>query len=285
VMKLLLEISAVRRLGLLGLAALAGCPSAPPEPVKPAPLTTDAAAEAAPAASGEASDAGQAPETGAAWLLPDGGKLQDVIGWDLDPADPARDYVRRYATATKRYGELVECVSFGKSVRQGTKSKVEVREAPSPKCKTGTAVRDVFLVDVAGDRLTVDDPAAWAPLTVWPDESKPDEKAAPVVSINRVREWTTPMKDMFELLRLSVIRIQGYGRGSYLVITLSGWHTPLAHDAPEAKLKEALKKLCDANDGHSFAVASQMEGPVWLRENCAAGTYKWDKSPVWVAPN
>ncbi len=270
-------------LGLAGALAVAGCPNAPPEPVKPVPsVTASAAAYDGGPSTPEAKDAGV--DAGPAWLLPDGGILMDVIGWDLDPMDPARDYVRRYVFATKRYANAFECVQIGKSVPQGTKSRVEVREAPSPKCKTGTAVRDVFLVDVAGDRLTVDDPAVRAPLVVWPDESRPNEKAAPVVSINRIREWKTPMADMFELLRLTPIRIQGYGRGSYLVITLSGWHTPITRDAADGKIKEALKRLCEANDGQPFAIASALDPPVWLRASCAAGTYKWDRSPVFVPP-
>ena len=271
--------------GLIGMATLAGCPKGPPEPVKPVPSASGDAVDAAPEAAAPATiDAGRAGDAGAASLLPDGGVLQDVLGWDLDPADPARDYVRRYVVATKRYADLLDCVQIGKSVRQGTKSKVEVREAPSAKCKTGTAVRDVFFVDVAGDRLTIDDPATRAPLAVWPDESKPDQKAEPVVSINSLHERTTPMKDMFELLRLTPLRIQGFGRGSYLVITLSGWRAPVSHDTPDKKLREALVKLCDANEGHSYAIASAMEPPVWLRVNCPAGTYKWDKSPIYTPP-
>ncbi len=274
---------------LAGLLAVAGCPNTPPEPTKAAPPVSDAAPDVSPSASAPAAPSGSAravERDGGGSTLPDGGIYVEPIGWDLDPIDPARDYVRRYVTATKRYADLLECVQVGKSVRDAAtkKSKVEVRESPAAKCKTGTAVRDVFLVDVAGDRLTVDDPKARAPLAAWPDESKPNEKAAPVYSINSILEWKSPMTKVFELQRLSPIRIQGFGRGTYLVITLSGWRAPIARDAGDAKIKEALKPLCEANEGQSFAIGSAMEPVTWLRANCAAGTYKWDKSPVYVPP-
>ena len=272
-------------LTVLAVVTLAGCPKTPPEPTKPTPSATEDAAVATPAPSTSGSGAtATGPADGGGALAADGGDAVAALGWDLDPSDPARDYAIRYATATKRYENLFECVRFGKSVKDGTRSKVEVRESPSPKCKTGTAVRDVFVVDVAKDRLTVDDPQTRAPLAAWPDESKPNEPAGEVYSINAINEWKTPMANAFTLQRLSPIRIQGYGRGTYLVITLSGWHEPLTHEASDAKLKEAMKKLCDANEGHPFAVTSAMELRTWFRANCAAGTYKWDKSPVYIPP-
>ena len=97
------------------------------------------------------------------------------VGMDLDAEDPARDYVKRYVSATKRYDEKTDCVLIGKSTEKDGKRVVEVKE--TPKCGKANAVRDVFYVDVAGDRLSLDDPKTRAPLKPWPDGSAPD--AAP----------------------------------------------------------------------------------------------------------
>jgi hypothetical protein len=276
-----------KAIGLLGFViTLGGCPKTPPEPTKPAPSAAEDASVAAAVPSALDAGGGATAATGDAGgeHAGDAGAAVAALGWDLDPTDPARDYAMRYAKATKRYEDLFECVRFGKSVKDGAWSKVEVKENPSPKCKTGTAVRDVFLVDVAKDRLTVDDPKARAPLAAWPDESKPNEPATEVFSINAINEWKSPMANAFMLQRLSPIRIQLFGRATYLVITLSGWHAPLTRETDDGKLKEVMKKLCDANEGRSFAVTSAMELRTWFRANCAAGTYKWDKSPIYIPP-
>lgn len=263
-----------RRLALVWAGGVAlsslGCTKAPPEPVKLVVATPDAGAPDA----AEVVDAAAAPEP--EMRFADGGVMSPgaAMGWDLDPEDPARDYVRRYVKATKRYDDKSDCVVVGKGVDKGGKQSVEVRENP-PKCGTANTVRDVFYVDVVKDRLTVDDPAKRAPLAPWPDGSKPDEKAAPVSVIESIRDWRTPMADTFDTLRLSPIRIQGYGRGTYTVVTLSGWREPLARNASDAKLREAVKKLCTANENHSFAVAAGFNDPVWLRAKCPDASYKW----------
>ncbi len=271
---------------------LAGCPKVPPEPAlldaAPSPTGTVAAREGpSPRPSGgpfqhwgpEVS----AHDAAADLIMPDGGTFHAPLGWDLDPADPARDYVRRYVLATVRYKTLFECMQIGKGVADGDKVRVEVREAPSPTCKVGTAVRDVFVVDLARDRLTVDDPVKRAPLAVWPDMSKPDEPAAPVWEVNAVREWASPLAKTFPEAGLAPVHIQGYGRGTYLVVTLAGLRgTPLDRAGPEMKAKAALKKICDTNQNASFAIGEVLDPRMWLRVRCEPVSYKWEPSPAYV---
>jgi hypothetical protein len=250
----------------------AGCKErTPPEPVKPSAPPVDAGTVTMPA------DAGVDAQTEA------GARVD--LGWDLDPQDAARDYVKRYIKTTKRYGDKTDCMLVGKSTdASGGRRAVEVHETSTPPpgarsraqpCGTANAKRDVFYVDIVGDRLTVDDPPTRAPLAPWPDGSKPDAPPAEVSSINSIREWRTPMADAFQKLKLSPIRIQGYGRGTYLVITLAGWRAPLARDASDAAMKDAANKLCAVNDGRAFAVTAPFDARTWLRIKCD-GTYRWE---------
>jgi hypothetical protein len=83
------------------------------------------------------------------------------------------------------------------------------------------------------------------------------------------------MADAFQKLQLSPIRIQGYGRGTYLLITLAGWRAPLARDASDVEMKDAANKLCAVNDGRSFAVTTPFDARTWLRIKCD-GTWRWE---------
>src|SRR5262249_18050053 len=150
----------------------------------------------------------------------------------------------------------------------------EVRDTPS--CGGASAVRDVFYVDVPGDRLTVDDPATRAPLAPWPDTSRPDQAAAPVTSLNSIREWRTPVSELLEKWQLSPVTVQIYGRGTYVVVSLTGWRKPIAHEASNDELRLAGQKLCIANQGKNFALKTAAVGGVWLRFKCPEGTYRWD---------
>jgi hypothetical protein len=249
--------------------ALLGCSKAPPEPPKPKPTAF-------------AEDGGStlpvlvAPTAAPPPSLADGGaaEMRSDLGWDLDPEDPARDYVRRYIRATSRYADKTDCVLIGKSADRGGKRAVEVRETPG--CGGANTVRDVFYVDVGGDRLTVDDPATRAPLKAWPDASRPDQAAAPVTSINSIREWRTPVSELLEKWQLSPVTVQLYGRGTYVVVTLTGWRKPLAHEASNDELRAAGQKLCAANQGKNLALKEAMVEGVWLRYKCPDGTFRWD---------
>jgi hypothetical protein len=238
----------------LALVLLAACSKSPPEP--PGAVVTDSGAS--PAAS-RVVDAAPRPAE---------------AGWDLDPRDPARDYVRRYIKATSRYEKKTDCVIVGKSTEKGGQRAVEVRETPT--CGGANTVRDVFYVDLAADRLALDDPATRAPLKKWPDGSPPDAPAAPVQSIGSMRDWASPMVAVLERLKLAPVGVQLYGRGTYVLLGLSGWHSPIARDAKVDEMRLAGQKLCVANQDRDFALKEVASDTVWLRFKCPAGTWTWD---------
>jgi hypothetical protein len=194
--------------------------------------------------------------------------------WDLDTADTARDYVRRYTLGTKRYGETLECIEVGASQPSGDQRRVEVKMAAG--CPGAGTVRDVFLVDVAGDRLSVDDKSKRDPLVRWPDGSDPEGPANPTRSVDDMRKWTGPLRDAFRDLLLVPIRVQAYGRGTYAVITLAGWHNQVQPTTPASDLKSVADRLCKANNNAPLGVFGGLDRSTMLRIRCPAAA-RWDK--------
>jgi hypothetical protein len=274
---------------LLALATTgcSGCGHANPEPSH----DTDAsAASASPSPSDSASvaaawrarhprdDAGNLipkstpPPIDSSLLPPKPGREPD---WDLDASDAARDYVRRYALGTKRYGASLECVDIRPSTRIADKVTVEVKTADG--CPGAGTVRDVFVVDVAGDRLSVDDKAKRDPLARWPDGSDPEGPAKEVLNTSDMRKWKGSLKDaVFGKLQLVVIRVQMYGRGTYPVITLAGWHGGVDLSATPEDLRGLDDDLCRANDGAPLGVIAGIDRANILRIRCP-GPARWDR--------
>ena len=216
------------------------------------------------------------PPIDSAELPPKPGREPD---WDLDSDDPARDYVRRYALGTKRYGDSLACVDIRPSTRAANQRSVEVRTAA--RCAdagTPGAVRDVFLVDVAGDHLTVDDKSRRDPLARWPDGSDPEgPPAAHVLNTSDLRHWKGPLKDaVFGKQQLVVVRVQMYGRGTYPVITLAGWHGAITPSASAEVLRSFDDDLCRANDGAPMGIFAGIDRSDMLRIRCP-GPPRWDK--------
>ena len=204
--------------------------------------------------------------------LPTPGRPPD---WDLDPDDPARDYVRRYAFFTKRYGDSVDCVDFGVSQPAGDRRRVEVKTAAT--CAGAGTQRDVFLVDLAGDRLGVDDSSKRDPLTRWPDGSSADGPPAEMIrEIYRMNDWKSPLKESVQRHRLVPIRVQSYGRGTYAVITLAGWYDVVQLDAPPDVLRPFAEDLCRATGGMPIGIFAAVDRTRMLRIRCPAATF-WDK--------
>jgi hypothetical protein len=210
------------------------------------------------------------PPADSASVLPKPGREPD---WDLDTADAARDYVRRYALGTKRYGGALDCVEIRPSTRTGDKRTVEAVTAAS--CPGAGKVRDVFLVDVAGDRLTVDDKDKRDPLARWPDGSDPEGPPGPVQNTSDMRKWNGPLRDAVYKLQLVVIRVQLYGRGTYPVVTLAGWHGAVAPKATAEELAPLDEQLCRANDGAPLGILAGLDRTRILRVRCP-GPVHWD---------
>jgi hypothetical protein len=188
--------------------------------------------------------------------------------WVLSPDDPARDYVDRYIRSTLRYGpQTATCVVVQKSVFSGGHTTVDVKNDESGSCGAATQLRDTFQVDVGADRLSVVDPDKHDPLRKWPDGSDPEGPAGMAIE-KEPHSWKAPLKDAFEHLDLVPVRLQWYGRGTYPIITLAGWHGELNRDAGPSTLQEFAQKLCPANDNRPFAVFAGIDRANILRFDC-----------------
>jgi hypothetical protein len=195
--------------------------------------------------------------------------------WDLDTDDPARDYVRRYVFSTKRYGDTLDCVELIASQPAGDKRRVEVKTAAA--CPGAGTQRDVFLVDLAGDRLAVDDKSKRDPLTRWPDGSSADGPPGEIIrEITRMNDWKSPLKDVLIKHRLSPIRLQSYGRGSYPVVSLAGWYDIVQLDAPQDVLRPFAEEICRVTGGMPMGILAAADRTRLLRVRCPAATF-WDK--------
>jgi hypothetical protein len=194
--------------------------------------------------------------------------------WDLSADDPARDYARRYAYFTKRYTDGFACAEFGASQPAGNQKRVEVKTAAN--CPGAGATRDVFLVDVAGDHLSVDDKSKRDPLALWPDGSDPEgPPALPIREIDRMQDWKSPLQDAVKKNLLVAVRVQSYGRGTYPLISLAGWHDAVQLDAPADALRPFTDALCSANGNMPLGVLSAMDRTRILRVRCPS--IRWDK--------
>lgn len=205
-------------------------------------------------------------------------KPQREPDFDLDLDDPSRDYVTRYVQATKRYGDKSDCVAYGKSFEKAGRRAVEVRDDPKSRCGGASdALKDTFLVDVGADRMKLDDPKGHAPLAKWPDGSEPDSKPGAVTSFDDLKAFKSPLADELNKMKLTVVRLQMYGRGSYPVVTLAGWRDPIGANAKPDDLKPVMATLCQANGNRPFSVFGGVNRSTTLRVRCPSGDARWDK--------
>jgi hypothetical protein len=198
--------------------------------------------------------------------------------WDLDPDDRARDYVRVYAIGTKRYGDSLDCIALGASRQVAGGRRVEVRAAPG--CADGGAVLDVFLVDLAEDHLSLEDKADHLALARWPDGSDPDgQPSKPIRQVNSMRDWKSPLHDAITNRQLVAIRLQTYGRGTYPVVTLAGWHGEVHPGATAEELKPLAQELCKVNAGLPLALFGGLDRSNALLIRCppSGPSVRWDK--------
>jgi hypothetical protein len=260
----------------------AGCDSCGKTPPEPAGSSADASAVAPAASAGRSrlarDDAGHLlPKTPPPPLEIDAAapvQPKREPDWDLDSDDAARDYVRRYALGTHRYGDTLDCVDVGASQPAGGRRSVEVRTAAS--CPGAGTVRDVFLVDVAMDRLSVDDKAKRDALARWPDGSDPEGPPGPVREIGSLREWNGSLKDALQQQLLVPIRVQTYGRGTYPVVTLAGWHGTVMPGADPDALRGFAEAMCRATHGAPMALFGGLDRSLILRVRCPGGT-RWER--------
>jgi hypothetical protein len=264
----------------LGSGACGACGKAPPEITNEAAAPADGGATDAPARRPD-----RHPRDDAGHLIPHGKPPPDdpdatppqpkrEPDWDLDSDDAARDYVHRYAIATQRYGETLDCIDVRPSQTFGDKRRVEVRVSSG--CPDVGALRDVFLVDVGGDRLTVDDKSLRAPLALWPDGSDAEGPPGKVLEADDLRKPRDNVTAALRQMQLVPIRVQFYGRGSYPVVTLAGWHAAVLPTASEEDLRPTAEALCKATHDMPLAFFGGIDRSRILRIRCPGGA-RWDR--------
>ncbi len=189
--------------------------------------------------------------------------------WDLEPQDPARDYVRRYVWGVSRYGDMSPCVDAQASVPENGKATVRVVDAYPPHCPP-TGVDEIFAVDVSADRLELVHQQSDRPkLAKWFDGSDPLGPAkAPVPEFANPAKWTTPTGDVFKDAQLAVVRIQLYGRGTYPFVMVAGWPQWFPRDSDQATRDAFAVKVCTASKGLPLAVAAGLNRSDVLRIRC-----------------
>jgi hypothetical protein len=197
--------------------------------------------------------------------------------WDLDRADPATDYVERYIQATQRYKAERTCVHAQPSRIDGGRTLVETRDSSEEGCKGTGAVRDTFAVDIARDRLELADPARGDPLAEWPDGSRPNGMAAPSPKEGpQIGQWKSALPKALEALTLVPLRVQFYGRGSYPLISVAGWHGTVTPASSPEQLAAAAQKICHASAGFPLGIIETMDRSTVLRIKCPAST-RWER--------
>lgn len=190
------------------------------------------------------------------------------VDWGLDVADAARDYVVRYLHASNRYAAQTACVVVKPSVFNGDRSVVEARNDPSGACGAADELRDRFFVTVATDRMSLDPSLHQPKLQPWPDGSDTDGPAAKVADIQDLHKWKAGFRDTFHKLLLAPLRVHLYGRGTYPVVTIAGWHGPVERSMTSEQLEAPAKALCDANDGGSLGIFAGVDRTTLLRIVC-----------------
>jgi hypothetical protein len=269
----------------LAFAGCGGCGKTPPEPVVP-----DAAPAIRPrlaADGGLIFPAMRRDDAGHTIVLPPGmdeaeagapAKTSRDPDWDLDSDDAARDYVRRYAFGVRRYGDTLDCIDIGASVAAGDRRRVEAKTAAS--CPGAGTLRDVYLVDVAGDHLFLEGAApsgaAARPLARWPDGSDPEGPPGAIREMEAMQKWKGPLKDALNAQLLVPIRLQTYGRGTYPVVTLAGWHGAINPSGPPDALRALAAAVCKANQGLPMGLFAGLDRSLLLRIRCP-GSFRWEK--------
>jgi hypothetical protein len=198
--------------------------------------------------------------------------------WDLDPADPARSYVELYVQSTSRYGADTPCVHAAASKVEGGKTLVETRDGAGDdthKCKGTNAVRDTFAVELDKDHLALADATRGKPLANWPDGSDPAGQPAP--SPIEADLSTSPLREKLRAMQLVPLRLQRYGRGSYDVVSIAGWHADVAREASDATLDDAARRICAVTNGRPIGIFAGMDRETILRIRCNPNHGKFEK--------
>jgi hypothetical protein len=77
----------------------------------------------------------------------------------------------------------------------------------------------------------------------------------------------TPLRDKLRAMQLVPLRLQLYGRGSYQVISIAGWHADVVPDASAAQLDDVARRICDVSK-RPIGIFAGMDRQTILRIRC-----------------
>jgi hypothetical protein len=97
-----------------------------------------------------------------------------------------------------------------------------------------------------------------------------------VRELSGTKDWKVPIKDVLQRAQLVPIRVQGYGRGTYPVVTLAGWHAAIVPNASPEELRPFAQELCTASGGAPMGLFGGLDRTLMLRVRCPPAT-RWDK--------
>ena len=90
-----------------------------------------------------------------------------------------------------------------------------------------------------------------------------------------MKEWKSALPKALESLALVPLRIQFYGRGTYPLISIAGWHGTVTPASSPEQLSAATAKLCHASAGFPLGVIETMDRSTVLRIRCPASA-RWE---------
>ena len=124
-------------------------------------------------------------------------------------------------------------------------------------------------------RARLDDKTLRAPLALWPDGSDAEGPPGKVMEAADLRKPKDNVTAALRQMQLVPIRMQFYGRGTYPVVTLAGWHGDVVPTASEDELRPTAEALCKATHDMPLAFFGGINRSRILRIRCP-GAARWD---------
>jgi hypothetical protein len=123
--------------------------------------------------------------------------------------------------------------------------------------------------------MSLDESLHQPKLARWPDGSDPEGPAGKVMDVQDLHKWHAGLRDTFHKLELAPLRVQLYGRGTYPVVSVAGWHGAVQQTMSPAELEPAAKTLCQANEGQPLGILAGVDRSLLLRVMCP-GSARFD---------
>jgi hypothetical protein len=88
------------------------------------------------------------------------------------------------------------------------------------------------------------------------------------VSLDDGTAWKSKLRDAIVAAKLTPIRAQLYGRGTYAVITVAGWYAPIKDQGPTDPIAPVAESLCAANGNLPLGLFAAFNRRDILRIHC-----------------